>query len=270
MMREGWAGIPTSIRSLPSAMTAFSSVPGAGSGRDANLYHEREDGERNEMDRIATEEEEEEEEVMMMMMRVSEVEEEPVVASGSRPPSQATDSPSSSSREESEKEVVLLIEECRICKEGGGGEMIKPCECGGTMARVHLKCLQQWISRRRHVNISEAGRCEICKSDYKLRIKEEFECSVARLCSFASLSFYAEFITILVTLTAMVALLFLFFKSRQNATKVTLYVAVVMGLSVLALGCFTLIKVSVRWRRANSVPVITPLSPARLLPHDPA
>ena len=67
--------------------------------------------------------------------------------------------------------------ECRICKEEGGegegGErMLHPCSCGGSMAGVHLKCLQHWIEQRR-LDTSEASlRCEVCRSHYKLRIRE--------------------------------------------------------------------------------------------------
>jgi len=48
---------------------------------------------------------------------------------------------------------------CRICLEDEG-TLISACDCTGTCAAVHLKCLQRWI------DTSNATSCEICLADY--------------------------------------------------------------------------------------------------------
>ena len=56
----------------------------------------------------------------------------------------------------------------------GGERMVRPCECVGSMERVHLKCLQQWIERRRMdgADSERAMRCEVCHAPYRLRVHE--------------------------------------------------------------------------------------------------
>ncbi|GAQ89932.1 hypothetical protein KFL_005790030 [Klebsormidium nitens] len=161
----------------------------------------------------------------------------------------------------------IEMEECRICKEGreGGERMIRPCLCGGSMARVHLRCLQQWLERRRAdpaVPDAAALSCEVCKAPYRLHVRERLNLTLDALCSCASLGFYAEFATILVTLAAMVALFYLFAYSQDQAGVggVAFYISLGMGITVLALGIFTLAKVSQRWRKANLIPVLVPFS----------
>jgi E3 ubiquitin-protein ligase DOA10 len=95
----------------------------------------------------------------------------------------------------------------------------RPCLCGGSMARVHLRCLQQWLERRRAdpaLSESAAFSCEVCKAPYRLHVRERLNLTLEALCSCASLGFYAEFATILVTLAAMVALFYLFAYSQDE------------------------------------------------------
>ena len=47
---------------------------------------------------------------------------------------------------------------CRICLEDG--DLIQPCDCKGTSAYVHEKCLLKWL------NVSDRTDCEICKFEY--------------------------------------------------------------------------------------------------------
>lgn len=55
---------------------------------------------------------------------------------------------------------------CRICHEDDSAEkLISPCECIGTLAMVHTKCLEKWLST------SNTDRCEICKYAFKTRRK---------------------------------------------------------------------------------------------------
>ncbi|CAB3397719.1 unnamed protein product [Caenorhabditis bovis] len=48
---------------------------------------------------------------------------------------------------------------CRICQMDSG-DMVRPCDCAGTMGDVHQECLSKWV------NMSHKKACEICKSEY--------------------------------------------------------------------------------------------------------
>ncbi|CAI5945871.1 unnamed protein product [Closterium sp. NIES-65] len=165
-----------------------------------------------------------------------------------------------------------------------GARMVKPCACGGTMGRVHLRCLQQWIERRRMDGCDhDALTCEVCRSPYRLRIHERLDLTWERLCSYASISFYAEFCTICATLASMVflfflivigdsdevcggvgsggegghaticatlaSMLFLFFlivigDNYEEGRELSLFAAVVVAACVITLGILTLFKVT--------------------------
>ncbi|CAH2003618.1 unnamed protein product [Acanthoscelides obtectus] len=52
---------------------------------------------------------------------------------------------------------------CRICH-GGDSEddLLTPCRCRGTVALVHLKCLERWLRESDH------STCELCNHRYKI------------------------------------------------------------------------------------------------------
>ncbi|XP_014253488.1 E3 ubiquitin-protein ligase MARCH3-like isoform X2 [Cimex lectularius] len=51
---------------------------------------------------------------------------------------------------------------CRICHEAETPEtLISPCECSGTMALVHVSCLERWLST------SNTDYCELCKFNFR-------------------------------------------------------------------------------------------------------
>nr|CAH7746245.1 unnamed protein product [Callosobruchus chinensis] len=52
---------------------------------------------------------------------------------------------------------------CRICH-GGDSEddLLTPCRCRGTVALVHLKCLERWLRESSH------STCELCNHHYKI------------------------------------------------------------------------------------------------------
>lgn len=50
---------------------------------------------------------------------------------------------------------------CRICQTNTANEvLISPCRCKGSMAYVHLSCLERWL------NQSSRSYCELCKYQY--------------------------------------------------------------------------------------------------------
>lgn len=77
---------------------------------------------------------------------------------------------------------------CRICygteRDGEDGPLFRPCSCRGTMAWVHMECLDRW--RKTSVNPRSFYRCDQCHFQYRLgRVFEAFPSpdrfSVARL-----------------------------------------------------------------------------------------
>ncbi|KAF7280973.1 E3 ubiquitin-protein ligase MARCHF2-like [Rhynchophorus ferrugineus] len=47
---------------------------------------------------------------------------------------------------------------CRICQASASSEqLISPCHCKGTLAYIHLSCLERWL------NESSRNYCELCK-----------------------------------------------------------------------------------------------------------
>ncbi|XP_034247613.1 uncharacterized protein LOC117649203 [Thrips palmi] len=43
---------------------------------------------------------------------------------------------------------------------GGAGSLVSPCECRGTVARVHMTCLERWLAE------SDSSCCELCGHQY--------------------------------------------------------------------------------------------------------
>ena len=97
---------------------------------------------------------------------------------------------------------------CRICYEGGG-KLISPCLCSGSLAHVHERCLRKWITTQ--INDGATGndplRCEMCRSPYKLmpntisrRNYRKLYCrrlsNCARHVARESLSFYLHLLSI--------------------------------------------------------------------------
>lgn len=52
---------------------------------------------------------------------------------------------------------------CRICHEGAGGEtLLSPCDCTGTLGKVHKSCLEKWLSS------SNTSYCELCHTEFTI------------------------------------------------------------------------------------------------------
>lgn len=57
---------------------------------------------------------------------------------------------------------------CRICFDGEDtptNPLLRPCHCRGTMAHVHVECLNEW--RKRSANPRSFYQCDTCKFQYK-------------------------------------------------------------------------------------------------------
>ncbi|GAQ89939.1 Zinc finger RING-CH-type domain containing protein [Klebsormidium nitens] len=156
------------------------------------------------------------------------------------------------------------VDECRICKEERepGEKMIRPCLCGGSMARVHAHCLQAWLKRRRaDVSQEDAFKCEVCKAPYRLHIREYFNCTAAALCSWTTCGFCTEFAVIaaaLITLAGVFCLSIL--NDEADVGSLGFFITVGMDSFVFCLGIVMLKNVAQRWRAENTIPVLTPFS----------
>lgn len=94
---------------------------------------------------------------------------EPTPSQSSLPPytqkDVASKSPLTSSTSDSEiappnvTSIASMV--CRICQTNTANEvLISPCHCKGSMAYVHLSCLERWL------NQSSRSYCELCKYQY--------------------------------------------------------------------------------------------------------
>lgn len=75
-------------------------------------------------------------------------------------------------REEEEISSHSLDDMCRICHSGDAvsdaGNLISACLCRGTIGRVHVKCLERWLTE------SGKSRCELCGTKYVTRRVHRF------------------------------------------------------------------------------------------------
>mmetsp|Transcript_8363 Transcript_8363/g.25134 ORF Transcript_8363/g.25134 Transcript_8363/m.25134 type:complete len:164 (+) Transcript_8363:107-598(+) len=55
---------------------------------------------------------------------------------------------------------------CRICHERSTN-LIRPCNCRGTVEYVHASCIQTWLNHRR----PDEMRCELCGYPFRLRVR---------------------------------------------------------------------------------------------------
>jgi hypothetical protein len=94
---------------------------------------------------------------------------------------------------------------CRICHEttddGADGRLFRPCSCRGSMAWVHVECLDKW--RRASANPQSFYRCDQCHYEYQFgRAFEAYghgfgdKITVARLLS-SRLSIHAASVVVL-------------------------------------------------------------------------
>eukprot|EP00166_Cyanidium_caldarium_P002991 ctg_287.g209 len=54
---------------------------------------------------------------------------------------------------------------CRICHDTEPNELLRPCDCTGTLAYVHRECLEKWLQQVTQY------KCEICGKQYRCKRK---------------------------------------------------------------------------------------------------
>uniref|UniRef100_A0A7S0M919 RING-CH-type domain-containing protein n=1 Tax=Cryptomonas curvata TaxID=233186 RepID=A0A7S0M919_9CRYP len=154
--------------------------------------------------------------------------------------------------------------ECRICRAGTeSGRLVRACRCH---AWVHAGCLQQWLDTRpaglprtRDGEVLTSSLCcEVCKSQYLVRIESRMDGS--RLFSPRSCEAYFECGSLLVTLGMLCTTPWLLWsaaspKERQIlADRVGLVGLVSVCMMILALAALR--RIFVRWRRAQAYPAV--------------
>ena len=63
---------------------------------------------------------------------------------------------------------------CRICLDSDGSELIVPCRCKGSLKYVHKDCLEQWITR------SNRRICELCRRPYEIKVANDYNAKADR------------------------------------------------------------------------------------------
>lgn len=132
---------------------------------------------------------------------------------------------------------------CRICKygdddfQGTGGliqgygsidevgfrnydqRLVNPCECSGSIASVHVSCLQKWIEFR-PVSIEDKLKCEVCKTKYKIKIQKRIRCSRSGCLSATSCFYIFEiFILCLIASTLILFIPRIHFASQKDSEE---------------------------------------------------
>jgi hypothetical protein len=67
---------------------------------------------------------------------------------------------------------------CRICLDTSSEVLISPCKCKGTGQFCHEKCLKTWILTKYRGD--EVPKCEVCSSEYCLRVEYEWKVNFKR------------------------------------------------------------------------------------------
>jgi len=108
-----------------------------------------------------------------------------------------------------EEKVAEDVPICRICfdSEDGGedGKLFRPCNCKGTMAWIHIECLNKW--RTQSANTVAFWECPTCK--FKYHLGSQFW--VARILNYKITIFFlsCSFLVLIIWLSAFPAKCFL-------------------------------------------------------------
>ena len=119
---------------------------------------------------------------------------------------------------------------CRICLDDGG---ITPCDCAGTQAYVHEKCLLKWIQ------MSGRTECEICHAKYQLATR----CACRPLfCARQLCVMSAEKRTHSVLTSYVIVMAFLFACIMPHANEWIMSISIIAALQFLFVGILVIAK----------------------------
>eukprot|EP01083_Nonionella_stella_P095116 266960_1 len=177
---------------------------------------------------------------------------------------------------------------CRICSENEtSGEMLfEPCACAGSIAQVHVSCLERWIFsrpgydavlRERDGEVTDTSGnprfiCETCRHPYRVVAEPQFVCSCRKLCSFVAVGHFCEMVLMImvaVLCVVMWPIIIHFSEESHNflfgSKTADISVTAIISAIVVLATIFTIRKVWRRWVRACSVIRIHPINPKQ--PH---
>ncbi|OMJ69729.1 hypothetical protein SteCoe_32471 [Stentor coeruleus] len=78
-----------------------------------------------------------------------------------------------------EQKKCLSPVPCRICLQISSEELIRPCNCKGTLSFVHQSCLKEWLLRVAESD-GEFKKCEICKGKYNVKFNYRLRCDAKK------------------------------------------------------------------------------------------
>lgn len=132
--------------------------------------------------------------------------------------------------------------ECRICGDGSRedmGDLISPCKCKGSLARVHTDCLEMWILARPNGNNQrDLLVCEICNGNYGVSLSRRLLCDFEHMCTWSTIVHIVEGITLTLCISCVFYIfvqLFPKFESETNRSGITLIIFFLLVLLVLSL-----------------------------------
>jgi hypothetical protein len=94
---------------------------------------------------------------------------------------------------------------CRICKESDEQEdLIRPCECSGSVAFIHRSCLDRWRITAAQQNTQFINTCEICRKPFSIPIDRSslYRAMGLRLAKFAVIIFVSYWIMVITSASA--------------------------------------------------------------------
>lgn len=147
---------------------------------------------------------------------------------------------------------------CKICYEVENkekGKLIKPCICSGSMKFIHEDCLKKWIEGKE--NYKEINVCEICKSEYKIKLDTKTVLSSSKvkkylcklLCCIIGLS--SILVSVCISLYFIVGNFTSMSKNQMN-----IFINSIVGVCVAVVGLVTIIKCVVYSRKLYDVQLI--------------
>ena len=161
-----------------------------------------------------------------------------------------------------DSEAGLDADECRICGETtlGNSELISPCDCSGSMGKVHTACLQRWIEARpAHHSLT----CETCGVDYRIAYERRIVYDREHLCIAQGCYHACDFLMLLITLGCVLFMTAVVVPRLEDEgeSRTTIVLIYAMSGLLLVFACFTLRKVYNRWYRATSIPTVVGEAP---------
>jgi hypothetical protein len=149
--------------------------------------------------------------------------------------------------------------ECRIC--GAGSEAgrlhLSLCNCVGSVAPVHERCIENWIAQRPQRG-SSAMRCEICGAAYRIDTANAVVYDCRHMCLNAhSCRHCTDFLTLGATSACMLFAAKTVFIDRPDAMSDDARAFMVVALAVtFVLSGVTMRKAYLRWRLSSSEEVL--------------